>query len=250
LCQIYGPAVIRCDYKYQEIISLAVAIRAHQITLNSNRASGSSARHWSAADTRRPMCAQGYRAGPGYCSAPPWLSNWPRAMPCGNRPGTWREKYDPIREICRCRSLGKYPRAVLRVFTYIRVLPPDHRRPRKAAASPIIAPYPTGQGVRHSDVLRDPKVMRWKIAHRLVIAGLLPLAFPPGCSNGDQRAKAAPPPPAVTVVAVAAHDVRPSFTFTGRVQTRDKVDLRARVEGLLEKRLFNEGQDGRAICSS
>jgi membrane fusion protein (multidrug efflux system) len=32
-------------------------------------------------------------------------------------------------------------------------------------------------------------------------------------------------------------------TFTGRVQARDKVDLRARVEGFLEMRLFTEGQD-------
>jgi len=32
-------------------------------------------------------------------------------------------------------------------------------------------------------------------------------------------------------------------SFTGRVQARDKVDLRARVEGFLEKRLFDEGQD-------
>jgi len=42
---------------------------------------------------------------------------------------------------------------------------------------------------------------------------------------------------------VAAHDITPSVTFTGRVQARDKVDLRARVEGFLEKRLFSEGQN-------
>jgi multidrug efflux pump subunit AcrA (membrane-fusion protein) len=64
-----------------------------------------------------------------------------------------------------------------------------------------------------------------------------------GCGDGDQKAKAASPPPAVTVVAVVEHDIRPSLTFSGRVQARDKVDLRARVEGFLEKRLFNEGQD-------
>ena len=79
--------------------------------------------------------------------------------------------------------------------------------------------------------------------YRLVVAGLVLIWLLPGCGNGDERAKAAPPPPAVTVVAVAAHDIRPSVTFTGRVQARDKVDLRARVEGFLEKRLFNEGQD-------
>ena len=34
--------------------------------------------------------------------------------------------------------------------------------------------------------------------------------------------------------------------FTGRVEAKDKVDLRARVEGFLEKRLFEEGQDVKA----
>ena len=72
---------------------------------------------------------------------------------------------------------------------------------------------------------------------------MLPLLLLSGCGDSDQRAKAAPPPPAVTVVAVAADDIRPSVTFTGRVQARDKVDLRARVEGFLEKRLFKEGHD-------
>jgi len=50
-------------------------------------------------------------------------------------------------------------------------------------------------------------------------------------------------PPAVTAVKVVSEDVRPSTSFTGRVQARDKVDLRARVDGFLEKRLFTEGAD-------
>lgn len=77
----------------------------------------------------------------------------------------------------------------------------------------------------------------------LAVAGLASLLVVSGCGRAEQRAKAAPPPPAVTVVAVAADDIRPSVSFTGRVQARDKVDLRARVEGFLEKRLFDEGQD-------
>lgn len=77
----------------------------------------------------------------------------------------------------------------------------------------------------------------------LAVVGLASLLVVSGCGRAEQRAKAAPPPPAVTVVAVAADDIRPSVTFTGRVQARDKVDLRARVEGFLEKRLFDEGQD-------
>ncbi len=63
-----------------------------------------------------------------------------------------------------------------------------------------------------------------------------------GCSGSEQAAPAAPPP-AVTVVKVAAEDIRPSSSFTGRVQAKDKVELRARVDGFLEKRLFTEGAD-------
>jgi membrane fusion protein, multidrug efflux system len=62
------------------------------------------------------------------------------------------------------------------------------------------------------------------------------------CGREQQQAQA-PPPPAVTVVAVAKEEIKQTVTFTGRVQARDKVELRARVEGFLEKRLFTEGQD-------
>jgi membrane fusion protein (multidrug efflux system) len=65
-----------------------------------------------------------------------------------------------------------------------------------------------------------------------------------GCGDGKQaNPQAAAPPPAVTVVKVEAADVRPRSSFTGRVEARFKVDLRARVDGFLEKRLFTEGAD-------
>ena len=51
------------------------------------------------------------------------------------------------------------------------------------------------------------------------------------------------PAPAVTVVKVAGEEVRPTSTFTGRIEAKDKIDLRARVDGFLEKRLFTEGAD-------
>lgn len=50
-------------------------------------------------------------------------------------------------------------------------------------------------------------------------------------------------PPSVSVTQVVEKDIRPSISFTGRVQAVDKVELRARVDGFLEKRLFTEGQD-------
>src|SRR6185436_10880138 len=64
-----------------------------------------------------------------------------------------------------------------------------------------------------------------------------------GCDNPQQQAKAELPPAAVTVAPVAEDKITPTVTFTGRVQAQDKVDLRARIDGFLEKRLFNEGQD-------
>ncbi len=49
--------------------------------------------------------------------------------------------------------------------------------------------------------------------------------------------------PSVSVIQVVEKDIRPSISFTGRVEAVDKVELRARVDGFLEKRLFTEGQD-------
>lgn len=65
-----------------------------------------------------------------------------------------------------------------------------------------------------------------------------------GCGDGKQASQApAGPPPAVTVVRSVAQDIRPTFRFTGRIEAVSKVDLRARVDGFLEKRLFREGAD-------
>jgi membrane fusion protein (multidrug efflux system) len=63
-------------------------------------------------------------------------------------------------------------------------------------------------------------------------------------SCGDaKQPNQAPPPPAVTVVRASAENIRPTFRFTGRIEAVSKVDLRARVDGFLEKRLFTEGAD-------
>jgi membrane fusion protein (multidrug efflux system) len=65
-----------------------------------------------------------------------------------------------------------------------------------------------------------------------------------GCGDGKQANPAASAPsPAVTVVKVGAQEIRPTTTFTGRVEAKEKVDLRARIDGFLEKRLFTEGAD-------
>jgi membrane fusion protein, multidrug efflux system len=63
------------------------------------------------------------------------------------------------------------------------------------------------------------------------------------CGKQESAPVAAPPPPAVTVVQVEPQDVTASFPFLGRVVAVDTVDLRARVEGFLEQRLFTEGDN-------
>jgi membrane fusion protein (multidrug efflux system) len=66
------------------------------------------------------------------------------------------------------------------------------------------------------------------------------------CGRTEPPAPAAAQPPAVTVAKVAKQDVTPRATFTGRIDAVNRVDLRARVQGFLEQRLFEEGADVKA----
>jgi membrane fusion protein (multidrug efflux system) len=64
-----------------------------------------------------------------------------------------------------------------------------------------------------------------------------------GCGDRSAPAKAAPPPPEVVVVAARAETVPVVRQFVGTVQAFRSVEIRARVEGILEKRWFTEGTD-------
>ena len=48
--------------------------------------------------------------------------------------------------------------------------------------------------------------------------------------------------PSVIVAEVTSKDVTPYFRYVGRAEAVDKVELRARVEGVLEQRQFREGR--------
>jgi membrane fusion protein, multidrug efflux system len=52
--------------------------------------------------------------------------------------------------------------------------------------------------------------------------------------------------PSVIVAAAVRKELTPTLTFTGRVEAIEKVELRARVDGYLEKRLFTEGGEVKA----
>jgi membrane fusion protein (multidrug efflux system) len=82
----------------------------------------------------------------------------------------------------------------------------------------------------------------WRPAMRLA-----PALFVLFCSGGLRAADApAPPAPAVGVRAAEIRGVARSYEFIGRIGAIDTVQLRARVEGFLDKRLFTEGQEVKA----
>jgi membrane fusion protein, multidrug efflux system len=53
-------------------------------------------------------------------------------------------------------------------------------------------------------------------------------------------------PPAVGVITAERRPVTESTEFTGRIEAVNRVDIRARVTGFLQERLFQEGQEVRA----
>jgi membrane fusion protein, multidrug efflux system len=85
--------------------------------------------------------------------------------------------------------------------------------------------------------VRPARSMPWAVT-----IALLSLA-----ACGDNEPAPAPPPkPAVGVRPATLKGVSESFEFVGRIKAVNKVDVRARVEGFLDKALFLEGQDVKA----
>lgn len=84
------------------------------------------------------------------------------------------------------------------------------------------------------------------------IVALAVLAILNGCGSGDQQkgaagpAGAAAPEPEVDVVVINAANTTLTQDLPGRLQAVRTAQVRARVEGVVEKRLFTEGSDVRA----
>jgi membrane fusion protein, multidrug efflux system len=74
----------------------------------------------------------------------------------------------------------------------------------------------------------------------------LSLSLLDATAQAAEPPKSAAPPPSVAVITTQLVDVTPTFGFNGRVVAEDKVELRARVAGFLQKRAFKEGADVRA----
>lgn len=71
-------------------------------------------------------------------------------------------------------------------------------------------------------------------------AGLLALLLVAGCGK-EKPAVVAPPAAEVGVITVALRDVPLIFDFVGQTQSSQQVEIRARVNGFLEKRVYSEG---------
>ncbi len=69
---------------------------------------------------------------------------------------------------------------------------------------------------------------------------------PPGPGGMTGSPGAAPPPPEVEVVTIAAGNATLTRELPGRLQAVRTAQVRARVEGIVEKRLFAEGSDVQA----
>ncbi len=76
----------------------------------------------------------------------------------------------------------------------------------------------------------------------LAVAILAPLLLA-ACEEKKAAQAPPPPPPSVGVVPAAVNGVSQAYNFVGRIKAIDIVQLRARVEGFLEKVLFREGDD-------
>lgn len=74
-----------------------------------------------------------------------------------------------------------------------------------------------------------------------VLAGSLVLA---ACAESEAQGNGEEemPPPPVTVASVERQDVAVKGEYAGRVRGSREVEVRARVDGILEKRLYQEGQ--------
>lgn len=77
---------------------------------------------------------------------------------------------------------------------------------------------------------------------RLVISatGLLLIA---ACSSSQGQSQEQPPPPRVGIVTIAAAPVANVVELPGRIAPVRSAEVRARVDGIVEQRLFTEGSD-------
>src|SRR5258705_1818937 len=88
-----------------------------------------------------------------------------------------------------------------------------------------------------------------QLSHRaavLLASTLVPWILVSGCGSAAQSQNGAPPPPSVLVTTAHAGDVPIFSEYPAQTYARNTVDVRARVDGYIEKWLFRPGQEVQA----
>lgn len=97
-------------------------------------------------------------------------------------------------------------------------------------------PAPTGR----QPAAPAPFPTAWRVLLSSLLAALLA-----GCGRNEAPPAPPPPPPSVKVVASRMQTVPVVDEYVGRIAAYRSVEIRARVEGILEKRHFVEGSEVR-----
>ncbi|MFC0401704.1 efflux RND transporter periplasmic adaptor subunit [Paraburkholderia rhizosphaerae] len=90
----------------------------------------------------------------------------------------------------------------------------------------------------------DCELRRYRPCLLVVATSLLLAGF--GCRDRQVASAVAPPPPSVLVETVDAQSIPRVVELPGRIEAIRTAEVRARVDGIVERRLYEEGTDVRA----
>jgi multidrug efflux system membrane fusion protein len=102
-----------------------------------------------------------------------------------------------------------------------------------------------GPATARPTLARSPKINRWRRCAPILIAAAALGLLAAGCNKSAPPAGGppAPPPPTVTVKHPEPREVMDWDEYPGRMEAKDRVDVKARVGGYLQEVKFKEGAE-------
>ena len=114
----------------------------------------------------------------------------------------------------------------------------ERRGERGAGRARVSGSRSTAENAGRGNYMKTPWV---RVARAIGVAAAVAVLV--GCGEGKNAAKAPPPTPEVQVVKARSETIPVRREYVGNVTSFRSVQVRARVEGILEKRHFVEGTD-------